>query len=83
MRIYGPDGVKRMYLEGLAVSDHSELAGRSASDSHPIAAITDLQTELDDIDTRLDALEAEDVTLGAGVADNTRMLHSMAYFLGE
>lgn len=83
MRIYGSEGVRRLYLEGLAVSDHSSLSGRSSADSHPISAITDLQTDLDAIDVRLDALEAAGTVYGTGIADNAAMIAALSYFLGE
>lgn len=50
------EGVKKRVIEGLGGTDiHNDLFGRSTPDAHPIAAITDLQTELDDLDTDIAA----------------------------
>ncbi|MCH8277960.1 MAG: hypothetical protein IIC12_03405 [Proteobacteria bacterium] len=50
------EGVKKRVIEGLGGTDiHNNLFGRSTPDAHPIGAITDLQTELDDLDTDIAA----------------------------
>jgi hypothetical protein len=52
VEVYTEEGVKKRVIEGLGGTDiHNNLFGRSTADAHPIGAITDLQTELDDLET--------------------------------
>lgn len=56
MEVYTEEGVKKRVIEGLGGTDiHNNLFGRSTPDAHPIGAITDLQMELDDLQTEIDA----------------------------
>lgn len=56
MEVFTEEGVKKRVIEGLGGTDiHNNLFGRSTADAHPIGAITDLQMELDDLETDIAA----------------------------
>lgn len=61
--------------------EHNDLAGRDEDDAHPISAITGLQANLDDHETRITVLEADAVAIFAQRIDDTTA--STVYYFGE